>query len=475
MLNTLPKRFNEALPAVDFCSLRYVETRMEHLSVRQDVVEPPNTQFDAGAMVTVVHQNGLGYAATSDLSAAGLRQAIQRASEWAERARDYRIADFSAFYASLPVARGEYRTPVSRPWDDVPLAEKLDLLVQANHHAKVSDRIVDYHADLWHTHTLTGYWTNRGDELLQERQSVFPTFSVVAHHDGDSQRRSFADSGWQGGFDALDQILAERPGPLAEQALQLLAAPNCPEQRCDVLLMPDQMMLQIHESIGHPLELDRILGDERNYAGRSFVTPELFGTYQYGSPLLNVTFDPSDPREFASYGFDDEGERAEKQYVIRDGVLQRPLGGGLSRFRAGLEGVANARASHWNRPPIDRMANLNVEAAGEQTVDDLVAGIERGILLRANNSWSIDDSRNKFQFGCEWGQLIEQGQLTQVVKNPNYRGISAEFWRNLRAVGGTAERHGIPFCGKGEPNQLIPVGHTSPPCVFADVDVFGGA
>jgi predicted Zn-dependent protease len=243
----------------------------------------------------------------------------------------------------------------------------------------------------------------------------------------------------------------------------------------DLLLMPDQMMLQIHESIGHPLELDRILGDERNYAGTSFVTPAMFGSYRYGSELLNVSYDPTRPEELASFAFDDDGARAEKVWLIRDGILIAPLGGSLSQLRAGLAGTANARASSWNRPAIDRMANLNVEP-GASTLEEMVASIRRGVLMRTNVSWSIDDSRNKFQFGCEWGELIEDGRLKSVVKNPNYRGVSATFWRSLRMVGNrdSFEVHGTLYCGKGEPNQAVHCGHAAPACVFAGVDVFGG-
>ena len=305
-----------------------------------------------------------------------------------------------------------------------------------------------------------------------------PSLSAVAHADGDTQVRTLGAYGTlaQGGTDVLARYRFDGAGArVADEALQLLAAPNCPTGKRDLLLTSDQMMLQIHESIGHPLELDRILGDERNFAGWSFVKPEMFGTYQYGSPLLNVTFDPGLQGEAASYAFYDDGSAADKQNLIRAGVLERPVGGALSQQRAGLPGVANSRASNWNRPPIDRMANINIEP-GDQTLDELIGGIEHGILMRTNTSWSIDDHRNKFQFGCEIGQLIENGKLTQIVKQPNYRGISANFWRSLRAIGdrSTFGLYGTPFCGKGEPSQIIRVGHAAPACVFADVDVFGG-
>jgi predicted Zn-dependent protease len=201
----------------------------------------------------------------------------------------------------------------------------------------------------------------------------------------------------------------------------------------------------------------------------------MFGSYQYGSPLLNVTFDPTVDSELATYATDDDGLNATKEFIIKDGILKRPLGGTISGHRAGVKGVACTRASNWNRPPIDRMANLNVEP-GSENLASLIGQVERGVLMRTNLSWSIDDSRNKFQFGCEMGQLIEEGRLTKIVKNPSYRGISATFWRNLKAVGDASTRgvYGTPYCGKGEPNQVIRVGHASPTCLFTNVDVFGG-
>ena len=321
--------------------------------------------------------------------------------------------------------------------------------------------------------------TSAGGDIVQRFRFLYPSIGVTAHANGDTQRRSLnGDRGicQQGGLEILARFGFVGSGRrIAEEALELVAAPNCPSATMDVLLMPDQMMLQIHESIGHPLELDRILGDERNFAGTSFVTPEMFGSYRYGSELLNVTFDPTRREELASYAFDDDGTAAERTFLIRRGILERPLGGAISQRRARLSGVANSRADGWNRPPIDRMANLNIEP-GDATLADMIAGIARGIVMETNCSWSIDDSRNKFQFGCERGRMIVNGKLGHVVKNPNYRGISANFWRSLKRVGNadTVRVLGTPYCGKGEPGQIMRCGHASPACVFENVDVFGG-
>ncbi|MEN9235509.1 MAG: TldD/PmbA family protein, partial [Gloeomargarita sp. GMQP_bins_25] len=230
-----------------------------------------------------------------------------------------------------------------------------------------------------------------------------------------------------------------------------------------------------HESVGHPLELDRILGDERNYAGWSFVRLADFGQLQYGSPLMNITFDPTVPGEFATYAYDDTGEPAQREYLIKEGKLLRGLGSRESQGRSGVSGVACGRACSWNRPPIDRMANLNLEP-GSGDLQAVISDIEQGIYMESNRSWSIDDYRRKFQFGCEYARLIENGQFTKTLKNPNYRGVTLDFWRNLVRVGGpeTWEMYGSPYCGKGEPNQAIRVGHGSPVAVFADVEVFGG-
>jgi predicted Zn-dependent protease len=479
LLEQLQAEFRQIAPAVDFCALRYVEESSEYLAVRQDVPEPPQLASQRGVMVTVIDQGGLGYAATSDLSRSGLAAALERARRYAALTAGRSVVDYRS--VEMPRPKGTYAAPVGRDPATLSRRDKYDLLADESRDCRVDPRIVDWEASLWLTHTRQGYFTADGGAVEQDFRFVVPNMSATAHADGVTQTRTQGGqyNGFcrQGGLEILDAFGLKGSGrQVGEGALELLAAPDCPSGTMDVVLMPDQMMLQIHESIGHPLELDRILGDERNFAGTSFVTLDMFGTYRYGSPLLNVTHDPTRAEEFASYGWDDDGAAAEKRYLIRAGMLERPLGGTISQKRAGMEGVANTRASAWNRAPIDRMANLNIEP-GESSLEELVAGVEHGVMMRTNVSWSIDDSRNKFQFGCEWGRMIRDGKLAEVVRNPNYRGISATFWRSLTGVGdaSTLVVNGTPFCGKGEPSQVIRVGHAAPACRFANVDVFGGA
>ncbi|MHC6227736.1 TldD/PmbA family protein [Pseudomonas sp. X10] len=471
----LRQRFSALRSTADFFSLRHVKQSIQSLSVRRNVAEPPFFSHDQGAMLTVRIQGIEAYAATADLSQAGLQRALEQAETLARQIATHALLDLS----EQPVAsdRHDYCSPnLDQPLP--PLADCLALLAVESASVPRDSRLVNWQASLGISLVEQTYLNTAGAELRHAQRFLFPGFSATASDGQDSQTRSLGreNFGQQGGLEVIERCgLVGAGAHVADQALQLLLAPNTPNGVRDLLLMPDQMILQIHESIGHPLEMDRILGDERNYAGTSFVKASDFGQLQYGSPLLNVTFDPTINEELASYSHDDDGTPAHKQFLIRDGLLLRPLGGALSQYRSGLDGVANSRACSWNRAPIDRMANLNIEP-GDRSLEQLIGGIEHGILMRTNRSWSIDDARNKFQFGCEWGQLIENGELKGVVKNPNYRGISAQFWRNLSAVGdrSTLQVLGTPNCGKGEPNQVVSVGHASPACVFSQIDVFGG-
>ncbi|MGB1109484.1 MAG: TldD/PmbA family protein [Gammaproteobacteria bacterium] len=470
-------RLTRLLPAGARWSLRHVQEQGQFIAYRQDVLQPLFNGETQGVFLQVAHNGGLGYCASSDTSNAGLENLARQALRWASTSSQHAL--FNAELWQPPEHSADYENTPAEPWDAISLNDRLELVGDACRRLKQHENIVDWSAYVGHRIVESTLLSSAGGEIQQRFHFITPGLSATANKGSTTEKRTGGgvNEGRQGGVEQLRYLgFSTDSERIAREAVELLDAPQCPEGEMDLILMPGQMVLQIHESIGHPLELDRILGDERNYAGTSFVTQDMFGSYHYGSALLNISFDPGIPQEIASYGFDDDGSPAEKTYLIRDGILERPLGGALSQARTGLDGVANARACAWNRPPIDRMANLNLEP-GKSSLEQLVASVERGVLMDSNRSWSIDDSRNKFQFGCEYGRLIENGELRGLVRNPNYRGISASFWRSLSGVGNaeTLRVGGVTNCGKGEPNQSIYVGHASPPCLFRQVSVFGGS
>lgn len=477
-LTTAISHFN--IPA-DWIGIRAVkETTRTHF-VRDGLPQSNGKTLTMGAMIEVMVNGSLGYAATNSLTLSSLQNAAEIAYKQAVAASEFWIYPFSE--NTRPKVVGEYNSPFFEPLNVISPGEINDLLIRICHSLKISDKIVQTVANINTSEKETWFVSSNGSEVYQKIISLGNHFGVIAQDGNVVQQRSnngMHANCYQGGWELLKQDnLWHRVQQIGEQGLELLTSEECPNTSTNLVLAPDQMMLQIHESVGHPLEIDRILGDERNYAGGSFVKPEDFGKLQYGSPLMNITFDPTVEGEFASYSFDDTGAKATREYIIKDGILQRGLGSLESQYRSGLPGVACARASSWNRPPIDRMANLNLEPNLEtvnSNFDDLIADIEHGIYMESNRSWSIDDRRHKFQFGCEYAKLIENGKLTKTLRNPNYRATTPEFWHSLIKVGNDAnwQMYGTPFCGKGEPNQTIWVGHGSPVCVFANVEVFGG-
>ncbi|WP_019498117.1 TldD/PmbA family protein [Pseudanabaena sp. PCC 6802] len=478
-----PKQALEAIDlsgkqAVEWLGLREVQETNTSRYIRDGKPQSNNRSNTHGVMVEVLANGQFGYASTNCLDRSSIQAAAERACQQAIAASKWAVHKFTA--AQRPKAVGSYRSPFLKPISALAASEINDLLIEICHALKVSDKIVKTTAYAVTTETEVRFVSSNGSDIEQKFLLLATDFAATAQDGSIVQRRG--DNGQlarchQAGMELLDgQVVLSRARQVGEQALELLSAEECPNTTTALVLAPDQMLLQIHESIGHPLEIDRILGDERNYAGSSFVKLSDFGTLQYGSELMNVTFDPTVSGEYASYAFDDVGMAATREYLIKDGLLLRGLGSYESQARSQIAGVANARACSWNRPAIDRMANINLEPH-TSTLDEMIGSVEHGVYMHSNRSWSIDDYRNKFQFGCEYAQLIENGKITKTLRNPNYRGITNQFWRSLTKVGdrSTVEAYGSPYCGKGEPNQVIRVGHASPICLFENIEVFGGA
>jgi len=276
------------------------------------------------------------------------------------------------------------------------------------------------------------------------------------------------------GWEVIDEIaLPEHAGRIAAEARQLLDAPCCPSATMDVVLAGGQLGLQLHESCGHPIELDRVLGTEASYAGMSFLTPEKLGSFRYGSEIVNITADATLPGGLGSFPYDDEGVPALRSWIVRAGIFTGYLTSRETAARLGLPASNGCmRADGWARLPLIRMTNVNLEP-GELSREEIIATTERGILMEDNLSWSIDDRRLNFQFGCECGWLIEDGELTDLVRHPTYTGITPQFWGSCDAI---ADREswgvwGLPNCGKGEPGQTAHVGHGVSAARFRNVRV----
>jgi len=478
MTQQLQNLLNAIDVPADWVGLREVDERTTVRFIRDGHPQTNARIKTNGIMVEVLADGQFGYVGTNDISEKGIQTAAKKAYQQAKLAARYAIHSFTD--AARPKAVGIYNSPYKNAFNESSPGMLNDLMVKASKVLKVSDKVISTNAFAQIVESKHGFVSSNGSDISQDFLMV--TFDLVATAQDGTNINTRSAGGLRGlsrqiGAELFDeQWILAKAKEIGEQAVELITAEDCPTGTMDLVLAPDQMMLQIHESVGHALEVDRILGDERNYAGWSFVKLEDFGKLQYGSKLMNATYDPTYTGQFASLGFDDGGLKAEKEYLIKEGLLVRGLGGKESQIRSGVPGTANFRASSWNRAPVDRMGNINLEL-GDSTFDEIISSVKKGVYMESNRSWSIDDYRNKFQFGCEYGKLIEDGKLTKTVRNPNYRAISNPFWRSLEMVGNqdTFEMYGTPYCGKGEPSQVIRVGHASPVCLFKDVAIFGGA
>lgn len=478
MTQQLQNLLNAIDVPADWIGLREVDERTTVRFIRDGHPQTNARTKTHGIMVEVLADGQFGYVGTNDISKNGIQKAAEKAYQQAKLAARYAIHSFTD--AARPKTIGSYNSPYKNAFNESSPGVLNDLMVKASKVLKVSDKVISANAFAQIVESKHRFVSSNGSDISQDFLMV--TFDLVATAQDGTNINTRSAGGLRGlsrqiGAELFDEEwILRKAKKIGEQAVELTTAEDCPTGTMDLVLAPDQMMLQIHESIGHALEIDRILGDERNYAGWSFVKLDDFGKLKYGSKLLNATYDPTYSGQFASFGFDDGGIKADKEYLIKEGLLVRGLGGQESQIRSGVPGVANFRSSSWNRAPIDRMGNINLEP-GDSTFNEIISSVKKGVYMESNRSWSIDDYRNKFQFGCEYGTLIENGKLTKTVRNPNYRAISNPFWRSLAMIGNhdTFEMYGTPYCGKGEPNQVIRVGHASPVCLFKDVAIFGGA
>ncbi len=473
----------EGLNALQGLGVDYGEVRAEHhmtesVSVKNREVDSLSRRESCGIGIRILHKGAWGFAATGDTD----RAAVIRAAESA-----FAIAQATACVqrervklAAEPAHRATFATTYRRDPLAVPLSEKLDLLFAC------TERILAVHGVAMAKGSIASWRVDKvfgntaGSLIQQSLTSCGAGIEAYAAGAGEFQRRSYpcsfggdyASAGYEF-IEGLD-LLGHAPR-VGEEAVALLSAPVCPTGVYDIILEGSQLALQVHESVGHPTELDRVLGTELSYAGGSFLSLDKRGTFRYGSNLVNIVADATVPGALGSFGYDDEGVPAQRVDLVKEGLFVGYL---TSRETAPKIGARRsggaARAASWARIPLIRMTNINL-LPGEGTLDDLIRDTRHGIYFETNRSWSIDDRRVNFQFGTEIAWEIVDGRKVRILKNPLYTGITPQFWASCVAIAGPEEWHmwGIPNCGKGEPGQVMQVGHGTSPAKFARVQVRG--
>jgi TldD protein len=461
-----------------YAEARHVERRDEALTVRSSQVDDFAAGESNGIGVRVRVGGGWGFAATRDVSAAGAEAALADALAIAEA----QPAGPATPLAPVPPATGHWASPHTIDPFDVPLEEKLDLLFAAEAAMREDggdERIIRSVASMSAWRESKAFASTEGAACTQELVATGAGIGAWASDGNELQVRSyplahgglFAAAGWE---HALAIDLAAHGPRVAAEAIELLTAPECPEGVTTIVLDGEQLALQVHESVGHALELDRILLGEASYAGTSWVQAHDIGSARFGSEHMTVTADATLPGALGSFGWDDEGVPATRYALVEQGMLRAALSNRESAAAIGLDRSGGcARADGFARQPIVRMTNVSIEPGAAGSLEDLIADTDEGVYFETNRSWSIDDRRLQFQFATEIGREIKAGRLGRLYRNPSYAGIGPRFWGSLDAVCGPDEWRawGLTNCGKGEPGQVMAVSHGAAPARFRDVQV----
>ena len=463
-----------------YADLRIVRNREERIVVRNGVVETLSSDESVGLGIRALFDGSWGFASTRDLTVAAADRAAGQAVQIARAsARHNGTSRRVVEVLGTPVSsQGEYTTPVGIDPATIALDDKLRLLLTADSEMAAVEQVSSRMANLIFIREDRTFANTEGALVTQTIHEAGGGIQATAVGDGEIQRRSYPQShGRQQGCAGWEFIVAmDLPGNArrtAEEAAELLTAEPCPTGiTTDLIIDSSQLALQIHESCGHAVELDRALGDEAAFAGTSFLTPELLHGFQYGSEQVNITGDSTSPTGLGTFGWDDEGLPAQSTDIIRNGEFVGYLMSRESATRLGLPSNGCMRAASWNRIPLIRMTNVSL-LPGEWALDDLIADTDDGIYLETNRSWSIDDRRYNFQFGTEVGREIKHGKLGRLLRNCTYTGITPEFWQSCDAICGPAswQLWGTPRCGKGQPGQIAHTSHGTSPARFRDVRV----
>lgn len=462
---------------VEYADVRVEQIEDENISVSSGTIDPIEQTVSAGIGIRVIKNGAWGFAATDNLSESSLKEKARLAVEIAEASA---LVNKSKIDLSpVKPASGKYISPHEIDPFDVSLEEKISFLMEIDKAMADSGG-----GDLNNRSCFAGFRkrdkyfaSSEGANIMQLLVQTGAGLSLgMAKSHRERYERSFPTSSGQyesKGYELLEELKMKEAIPrLVEEIEMLKTAESCPVKETTLLLSGDQVSLQMHESIGHALELDRVFGSERNFSGTSFATPENLGNLKYASEMVTVISDPTAPHGLASYAYDDEGVPTYPAALIKDGILVNYLSSRETAARIGKKSTAAMRANSWSNIPIVRITNINL-VPGDKSFDRLLSEIDDGIYMDTVKSWSIDDERRYFQFGCEIGWVIKSGKLTTPIKNPTYSGCTTDFWNKCTGI---ADRDsyriwGTPNCGKGQPGQNARTGQGASPARFENVQI----
>lgn len=480
------KQIQQQIDRIKAAGATYVDARwypvdeVNNLVMWNGNLKNADTTRESGMGVRVLYKGAWGFCASSDLSdiAVIFNQALDNARVAAER------VTFPVHLAEKDIIQAHFESPCQIDPFSISLSEKVAFMKKMDERLNQSG-VEQRFATMTFMRKQIVFMDSEGSQIEKQITEVFAGMQVSGRDDqGMTQERSYRlnRQGDTRGWESINpQVFEENADRIVREMQQVVAAEDCPKEDRAVILLPGIMFLQTHETIGHALELDRILGYELAFAGGSFVTLADFGKLRYGSPKLTARADGTLINSPGSFGYDDDGVPAQNTVLIDKGILVGAITGRQMVEEANVKarrqifngsGGAN-RATSFYRVPIERMTNINIDPGEDGTLDDIVRNTEKGIILDGDRSWSIGSNREQFHFANEIGWLVEDGQVTKVVKNPTYKGSTVPFWNSLSAVGdrSTWSVQFVDNCGKGQPSQIMQLGHGVPVCRFDNVRI----
>jgi TldD protein len=468
------------LRGASYADARLADDRSRGLATKNGKIGHAADSESLGIGVRVIADGAWGYAASDDLSRSAVEATAGRAVEIAHASS--RVKQSEVRLAPEKAVSAEWTTPFQIDPFTTSVEQNLDLLLKIDSELCAVKGVTLAETNMNFRREEQWFVSSEGSNIHQTKYTTGVGCAAHAFAGSDIQKRSYPNSfggQWQNkGYELIGELkLVENARRVGEEAVALLKAEQCPEGVFDIVLDGSQLGLQIHESVGHPIELDRVLGMEANFAGTSFLTLDKLRKLRYGSDLVNVVADARQEHGpgLGTFAFDEEGVPAQCTPIITNGLFTGYL---TSRETAHTIGANRSggtlRAEGWNRLPIIRMTNISI-LPGEKplTREQLIASTDKGIYMETNRSWSIDDKRYNFQFGCEVGYEIKNGKRTRMLRNPSYSGITTEFWNAMDAICSRDEwvLWGTPHCGKGQPQQVMGTGHGAAPARFRGVKV----